>query len=122
GEAIAGNFAYDNAFLIFMLPQSLVTVSLVTALFTRLSGNAAARDGAKVRDDLSLGLRTLGVFTVFATAAFAVLAIPLVQLVLLDRADFPSYRAVGAVLVAMSFGLIAMAVWTMVQRIFYAYE
>jgi len=118
----AGNFAYDNAFLIFMLPQSLVTVSLVTALFTRVSHNAAARDGAKVRDDLSFGLRTLSVFTVLAAAAFAVLAVPLVQVVLLDRADFASYRAVGAVLVAMAFGLPAMGIWTMVQRVFYAYE
>ncbi|WP_460980178.1 murein biosynthesis integral membrane protein MurJ, partial [Pseudactinotalea suaedae] len=118
----AGNFAYDNAFLIFMLPQSLVTVSLVTALFTRVSHNAAARDGAKVREDLSFGLRTLSVFTVLATAAFAVLAVPLVQVVLLDRADFASYRAVGAVLVAMAFGLPAMGIWTMVQRVFYAYE
>lgn len=118
----AGNFAYDNAFLIFMLPQSLVTVSLVTALFTRVSHNAAARDGAKVRDDLSFGLRTLGVFTVLASVVFMVLAIPLVQLVLLDRADFASYQAVGAVLVAMAIGLPGMAVWTMVQRVFYAYE
>ncbi|WP_156254118.1 murein biosynthesis integral membrane protein MurJ [Pseudactinotalea terrae] len=122
GESIAGNFAYDNAFLIFMLPQSLVTVSLVTALFTRVSQNAAARDGAKVRDDLSFGLRTLGIFTVVATAAIAVLAIPLVQVVLLDRADFGAYRAVAAVLVAMAFGLVSMGVWTMVQRVFYAYE
>lgn len=122
GQPVAGNFAYDNAFLIFMLPQSLVTVSLVTALFTRVAQNAAARDGAKVRDDLSLGLRSLGIVTVFATVAFAVLAIPLVQVVVLDGSTFAAYRAVGAVLVAMSFGLVAIAVWTMVQRIFYAYE
>ncbi|WP_420111964.1 murein biosynthesis integral membrane protein MurJ [Pseudactinotalea sp.] len=118
----AGNFTYDNAFLIFMLPQSLVTVSLVTALFTRVSHNAAARDGAKVRDDLSFGLRTLSIFTVLATAVIAVLAVPLVQVVLLDRSNFGSYRAVAAVLVAMSFGLVAMGIWTMVQRVFYAYE
>ncbi len=124
GVVVAGNFAYDNAFLVFMLPQSLVTVSLVTALFTRVAHHAAARDGAKVRDDLSLGLRTLSIFTVLATAAFSVLAIPLVQLVTLDRAPngFADYRAIGAVLVAMSFGLVAIAVWTMVQRVFYAYE
>lgn len=124
GGDVAGNFAYDNAFLVFMLPQSLVTVSLVTALFTRVSHNAAARDGAKVRDDLSFGMRTLGVFTVLATAAFTVLAVPLVQIVTLDRAPggFSDYRAIGAVLVAMAFGLVAMGVWTMVQRVFYAYE
>ena len=39
-----GKGAYDNAFLLFMLPHSLITVSLVTALFTRMSHAAAAGD------------------------------------------------------------------------------
>ena len=29
--------AYDNAFLIFMLPQSFITTSILTALFPRMS-------------------------------------------------------------------------------------
>ncbi|MFV0252918.1 MAG: murein biosynthesis integral membrane protein MurJ [Beutenbergiaceae bacterium] len=122
GQAVAGNFAYDYAFLIFMLPQSLVTVSLVTALFTRLAANASSGAAQKVRDDLSFGVRTLSLFTVFATGAFAVLAIPLVQVVVLGNAGFAAYQAVGTVLVAMSMGLMAIAIWTMVQRVFYAYE
>ncbi|MFV0426136.1 MAG: murein biosynthesis integral membrane protein MurJ [Beutenbergiaceae bacterium] len=122
GQAVAGNFAYDYAFLIFMLPQSLVTVSLVTALFTRLASNASAGATSKVRDDLSMGVRTLSIFTVFASGAFMVLAIPLVQVVVLGNADFAAYQAVAAVLVAMSLGLVSIAIWTMVQRVFYAYE
>jgi len=120
--AIAGNAAYDVAFMVFMLPQSLITVSLVTAMFTRLSGHAASGDGARVRDDLSLGLRTLGVFTVFAAGALAVLAIPLIQVIQLDVATFEAYRAVGGVLVAMLIGLPAIAIWTMTQRVYFAYE
>ena len=72
GEPFAGGgfvpsyVAYTGAFAIYMLPHSLITVSLVTALFTRMSEHAAERNVAGVRSDLSFGLRTVGVFTVFA--------------------------------------------------------
>src|SRR5690625_945254 len=120
--SIAGNAAYDNAFFIFMLPQSLITVSLVTALFTRLSEHAVSRNTPEVRNDLSRGLRTLSVFTVFAAGAFMALAIPLIQVVQFDQATFTSYRAIGHVLVAMLIGLPAIGVWTMVQRVYFAFE
>ncbi|WP_235856760.1 murein biosynthesis integral membrane protein MurJ [Occultella glacieicola] len=119
---VAGNAAYDNAFLIFMLPQSLITVSLVTAMFTRLSEQAASSDTRAVRDSLSFGLRTLAVFTVFAAAALMVLAIPVTQVIQFDTASFPAYRAVGGVLVAMLAGLPAIAIWTMAQRVYFAFE
>ncbi|GEA87306.1 murein biosynthesis integral membrane protein MurJ [Cellulomonas cellasea] len=117
----AGNVVYDNAFLIFMLPHSLVTVSLMTALFTRLSAKAAADDTAGVRADLSLGLRTVGLFTVLATTGIAVLAYPLV------RAIFPSLRSGPAsdlttVVVTMVAGLVAFGVWSLSQRVYYAYQ
>ncbi|CAM3719941.1 murein biosynthesis integral membrane protein MurJ [Occultella aeris] len=119
---VAGNAAYDNAFLIFMLPQSLITVSLVTAMFTRLSEQAASADTRAVRDSLSFGLRTLAVFTVFAAAALMVLAIPVTQVIQFDTASFPAYRGVGGVLVAMLAGLPAIAIWTMAQRVYFAFE
>lgn len=117
----AGNVVYDYAFLIFMLPHSLVTVSLMTALFTRLSGKAAADDPAGVRGDLSLGLRTVGLFTVLATTGIAVLAYPLVRVI------FPSLRSSAAsdlttVVVAMVAGLVAFGAWSMCQRVYYAYQ
>lgn len=118
---VAGNAAYDNAFLIYMLPQSLITVSLVTAMFTRLSANAAAEDLDKVRGDLSLGLRVVGVFTVFATVALAVLAVPVARLVL-PTVTLPEAQSVAAVTVAMLVGLSALGAWTLVQRVYYAFQ
>lgn len=117
----AGNVVYDNAFLIFMLPHSLVTVSLMTAMFTRLSAKAAADDTAGVRADLSLGLRTVGLFTVLATTGIAVLAYPLVRVI------FPSLRSGPAsdlttVVVTMVAGLVAFGAWSMCQRVYYAYQ
>lgn len=119
--AVAGTAAYDVAFLIFMLPHSLVTVSLATALFTRLSGQAHDADVAGVRATLSSGLRVVGVFTVFATAAVMVLALPLTRVVLATAAS-GSADAVAPVVLAMVVGLPAFGAWSMFQRAYYAYE
>ncbi|MBO3085399.1 murein biosynthesis integral membrane protein MurJ [Cellulomonas fengjieae] len=120
-SAVAGTAAYDVAFLIFMLPHSLVTVSLATALFTRLSGQAHDADVAGVRTTLSSGLRVVGVFTVFATAAIAVLALPLTRVVL-ATASAGSAEAVATVVLTMILGLPAFGAWSMYQRAYYAYE
>lgn len=118
---VAGNAAYGLAFMVFMLPQSLITVSLVTALFTRVSDSAARGDGAAVRSDMSLGVRTVGVFTVFASGAMMVLALPLTQIIAVGE-TFEGQRAIAHVLVALLGGLSALGVWTTVQRVYYAYE
>ena len=73
-ESTPAAAAYSYAFLLFMLPHSLVAVSLVTALFTRMSHAAGEDDWPTVRDDLSLGLRTVGIFSVLATVGLVVLA------------------------------------------------
>lgn len=118
---VAGNAAYDYAFLVFMLPHSLVTVSLATALFTRLSAQAGDGDTDGVRASLSNGLRVIGLATVISAAAVGVLAYPVVRL-FLWTAPAAEVRAVGAVVVAMVIGLPAFGAWSMCQRVYYAYE
>lgn len=117
----AGNAVYDRAFLIFMLPHSLITVSLATALFTRLSGRAAAHDTDGVRSDLSLGLRTVGVFTVLAAVGISVLAAPLGR-VLFPGASPSSLDSLAVAIVALLIGLVPFGVWSLCQRVYYAYE
>lgn len=117
----AGNAVYDRAFLIFMLPHSLVTVSLATALFTRLAGRAAAGDRHGVRADLSLGLRTVGVFTVLATVGIAVLATPLARAMFPNQPD-SAVEALALVVVPLVCGLVPFGVWSLCQRVYYAYE
>ncbi|MGV8979214.1 MAG: murein biosynthesis integral membrane protein MurJ [Cellulomonas sp.] len=119
--ASASNNLYDNAFLIFMLPHSIVTVSLMTALFTRLSERAAADDVDAVRSDLSLGLRTVGLFTILATALFSLLAFPLAR-VLIPPASASSLDKLAPLIVAMMLGLVAFGAWSLAQRVYYAYE
>lgn len=118
---VAGNAAFSSAYLVAMLPHSLVTVSLLTATFTALSAHAARGDGHAVRTSFSSTARVIGVFTVFATAVAAVLAMPLTRVV------FPSLHGsavstVSDVVVALLIGLAPMGHWSLCQRLYYAYE
>jgi putative peptidoglycan lipid II flippase len=118
---VAGNAVYTAAFTLYMLPHSLVTVSLLTALFTRLSGHAAQDDTAGVRADFSRGARTIGVFTLFATAVLVVLALPVLRLVLPSQSPAEA-AATAPVVVALTVGVAALGTWSLCQRVFYAYE
>jgi len=118
---VAGNAVYTAAFTLYMLPHSLVTVSLLTALFTRLSTHAAHDDVAGVRADFSRGARTIGVFTLFATAVLAVLALPVLRLVLPTQSPAEA-AATAPVVVALTAGVAALGTWSLCQRVFYAYE
>ena len=119
--AVAGNQAYDNAYLLYSLPTSLVVVSLVTALFTRMSTNAATGEVAKVRDDTSLALRVVGLFTVFVAPAMIVLALPLTR-ILNAAVTYTEVRSIATVLACMLVGLVAVGAWTVLQRVYYAFE
>jgi putative peptidoglycan lipid II flippase len=120
-EVAAGNAAYTNAMTIYLLPHSLVVVSIVTALFPRMSAAAAAGDVDGVRRDMSVGLRTAGVFSVFSAVVMLVLARPLTKS-LLPTLGPAGVDAGGPVLQAMALGLVALGITVMVKRMYYAFE
>ncbi|MFI6424938.1 murein biosynthesis integral membrane protein MurJ [Promicromonospora sp. NPDC050880] len=119
--AVAGNGSYTQALLIYLLPHSLVTVSIATALFTGISKAAQEGDTDRVRGDLSLGLRTIGVFTVFATAALTVLAAPATAFIV-PTAGEEGTALIAPVLVALSFGLVPLGGMALMKWVYYAYE
>ncbi|MCL2595532.1 MAG: murein biosynthesis protein MurJ [Promicromonosporaceae bacterium] len=118
---IAGNAAYSQALMIYFLPHSLIVVSIVTALFPRMSTAAAAGDLDEVRRDLSVGLRTAGVFSVFSSAVLLVLARPITK-ALLPTASEQMVNVGAPVLQAMSLGLVALGMTVMVKRMYFAFE
>jgi len=117
----AGQGAYSNAFLLFMLPHSLITVSLVTALFTRMSAAAADKDMRALKSDLSLGLRLTGVATVLATAGMLALAPDLTRTLFVGSAP-DATRAMAYATMAMIIGLVPFSAQYLFQRAFYACE
>jgi putative peptidoglycan lipid II flippase len=117
----AGIAAYGFAFLLFMLPHSLITVSLVTALFTRLSQAAHRGDDAEVVSDIGRGLRMPAVLLLPVSVAVAVLG-PQVARVAFPGTSHSATQAIAGVMVAMMAGLVPFGWLYLVQRVFYAYE
>lgn len=111
---------YANAQLIYMLPQSLVTTSIITALFTRMSEKAAAGDATGVRDDLSLGLRSIAVFTVLTGFGIAVLGAPALQ-AFVPSLSTAEASAGAPMMTVLGVGVIVQGIWFTVQRVMLAY-
>ncbi|WP_172121197.1 murein biosynthesis integral membrane protein MurJ [Actinomyces faecalis] len=111
---------YANALLVYMLPQSLITTSIITALFTRMSEKAAAGDAKGVRDDLSLGLRSIAVFTVLFAAGIMTLAGPALQL-FVPSISREVADASAPILSVLAVGIIFQGAWFTTQRVMLAY-
>ena len=121
GLDVPGKISYSNAFLIFMLPHSLVTVTLVTALFTRMSKAAGAGRLDEVRADVDRGMRLTAVATVPATVGAFVLGFAATATI------FPANNAAGTrgiamVMMAMMIGLVPFGILFLLQRAFYSFE
>ncbi|PMD04799.1 murein biosynthesis integral membrane protein MurJ [Brevibacterium paucivorans] len=112
--------AYTAAYITFMLPHSLVAVSLSTALFTDLSQSAADHNDEKLVDTYTQGVRVVGFVNTFFTVAFIVLAAPMSMV--MAGANQTQAHAVGLIVIAMIIGLIPFSGMYLTQRVFYAYE
>lgn len=118
-ERDAGVLVSQNAWLLFMLPYSIIVLSIGTPYFTRLSGHAAAGRHDEVRADIVSSIRVLGLFIVAATAALAVAAVPASRIF---TGSAEEAQAAAAVLLCFLVCLIPLAVLFVVQRSFYAYD
>jgi putative peptidoglycan lipid II flippase len=114
----AANAAMDTAWLIFMLPHSVITVSIATAYFTRMSEHG--RDGRHelLRHDLTSAARTVVTLLAFASTALVVVAYPFARV--FQSGDFALVAAVADVIIAFAIGLVGFSVLFLVQRTFYA--
>jgi putative peptidoglycan lipid II flippase len=120
-EGGAGKAAYSGAFLLFMLPHSLITLSLVTALFTRMATAAHAGRTQEVVDDFGRGLRMPAVLLVPGTVAAVLLGGPAVHLAYFGNTEAQT-QAIAQVMIAMMLGLVPFGWLYLIQRVYYAYE
>lgn len=108
-----------NAWLIFMLPYSIIVLSIGTPYFTQISEHAAAGRHEEVRADITRSIRTLLFFIVAAVAAVAAAAIPASRVFTKTPDDA---QAAALVLLCYLIGLIPLTILFIVQRTFYAYD
>jgi len=117
--AIASVAAASIAWLVFMLPHSIATVSIATAYFTKMSHHVQDNRIDLLKNDLAAGLRTISLISVLSTAAILVLAYPIARVFV---GEYPALVALGNVLVALIVGLLPFSFVFMMQRAFYALE
>ncbi|WUN28601.1 murein biosynthesis integral membrane protein MurJ [Streptomyces sp. NBC_00316] len=117
----AGYTAYSYAYQLWVVPQGIVTVSLVTALMPRMSRAAADGDLAGVRRDVSYALRTTAAVVVPAAGALCALAPWVMGAVFgYGRTGGADITVMAGMLRAFAPGLIAFSGQYVLSRGFYA--
>ena len=120
---VVGILAYSTAFMIFMVPQSLITVSLTTAIFTRMAGAVADGDDRAVADSYHLGVRTITSLTLVAAAILMAGSVPMMEIAMAAKGGDPqAVTAYALVLASLMPGVASTGMVLMSQRVFFAYE
>ncbi|MFG2763867.1 murein biosynthesis integral membrane protein MurJ [Streptomyces rubiginosohelvolus] len=113
--------AYNNAYVLWVVPHGIITVSVVTALLPGMSAAAADGDLAGVRRDVSHALRVCAAAVVPAACALLALAGPVTALVFgYGRTSAADTAALAGILMAFAPGLIALSGQYVLSRAFYA--
>jgi putative peptidoglycan lipid II flippase len=105
------------SWLIFMLPHSIVAVSIATAYYTRMSTHAHEGNLGGVRSDLSASMRSIGLIMVFSAVGLIVLAFPFSAVF---DSDFDDVQKMGYVVIAYLVGLVPFSILFLIQRTFYS--
>lgn len=113
---------YGNAYLIWILPHSLLTVSLATAMLPTASTFAAAGDLTGVSAETRRALRLSLTFLVPASAAFVALGDPLTRALFGNGAGAADYHLVAWALMAFGIGLVPFTIQYLYLRAFFALD
>ena len=112
---------FTSAYYIMLLPYSIVTISIVTALLPHLSRLAIANDVEEVRKQLIRAIRMVAVVTVPSSVALLLFG-PLMTQALYLGISLEDARYIGFVLSALSIGLVAFSINLILIRGFNAFE
>jgi murein biosynthesis integral membrane protein MurJ len=124
GEASrgAGWGAYQNAYLVWILPHSLITVSLATAMLPSASRSWVKGDAAGVAAETTRAIRLATTFVVPACVAFLVLFDPITALAFSWGSGAADYHFVGWALLCFGIGLVPYTLQYLYLRAFYAMD
>jgi len=117
GEASLGVLKY--AWLMFIVPHSVVTVSIVTAYFTRMSTHARDNRLPAVRADLEAALRSVLLILIFSAIGLSVLAYPFSAVF---AGTFSDVQALASVYLAYLAGLVPFTIFFVLLRVYYAID
>ncbi len=123
GGVPQGLATYQRAFLVFMLPHSVITISLVTALFPRMSRSAAVGALHEVSHDVAEGIRLISAL-LLPCVMFLVAFGPMLGTVFFgfgaNRGAPATYT--GLVVSVFAIGMLPFGVFYVLSRGWYAVE
>lgn len=121
GVVAPGKQAFSQAFLLFIVAHSVVTVSIVTALFTRMSRAAAEADRTDLVADVRRGLRMPAIILV-PGVVFGMVFGELITRTLFFLNGRADTNAIASVMVPMLLGVLPFGWLYLSERFFYAHE
>lgn len=104
-----------------MVPHALIALSIITALYPRISAAAHSNDLTVLRREYARGLTVPTAVTMPASVALLAFAVPVTVLLFSSRnpAEIP---ATAQVLAAMAIGVVPFGIDVLNQRFFYAHD
>lgn len=118
---VSGVATYTGAYIFFLLPHALVTVSLVTTLAPQLASAARRADSVVYRNTFALGVRLIGLIVLPAATGYVVLGQPIVHALLNYGAVKQSQaHLIGSNLAMFGTGLFGFSLYLYTLNGFYA--
>jgi putative peptidoglycan lipid II flippase len=117
----AGNVsAYTYAFTFYVVPYGLLAVSIMTTIMPELARRVTANDFAGLRRDFNLGLRYIIVLVLPASVLFAILAPPMLAIIVRDQFTAHDAAVTADTLQLFALSLVPFSVYLYTMRGFYA--
>ena len=116
-----GYTPYTYAYYVMLLPYSIVTISIITAILPHLSRLALAKNSDEVRAQLIRAIKLVGVITIPSAVAFLFFGSFITEVIFVGI-PVGDARYIGYVLSALSFGLVAFSINLILIRGFNAFE
>ena len=116
-----GYTPYTFAYFVMLLPYSIVTISIITAILPHISKLALDGKRDEVKAQLIRAIRLVGVITVPSAVAFLLFGPLITQSIFIGIPNEDS-RYIGYVLSALSLGLVAFSINLILIRGFNAFE
>ena len=116
-----GYTPYTYAYYVMLLPYSIVTISIITAILPHISKLALEEKREEVKAQLVRAIRLVGVITIPSAVAFLLFG-PLITESIFVGIPTEDSRYIGYVLSALSFGLVAFSINLILIRGFNAFE
>jgi putative peptidoglycan lipid II flippase len=117
GHHRAGVTVMTTTWLLFMLPYSIIAVSIVTAYFTRMSEHARDNDMESFKADYSQSVRAIVLSVSVCAAVLIVTAIPVARIF---SNDLRAINSFAYVLMAFVVGLVPFVIGFVTLRAFYS--